>query len=154
MAMLIGELAKSLSVTAKTLRHYESIGLVPKADRAGNSYRVYSPVAIARARLVVGLRGIGLSIEQIQGLLTDDGAGLRAKLLGLLDRQMQDYALQISILQGRHDDLDARYRALLDAPGGRNAGCACAALLQPCECAPDDNTQRGHKKSAVEKSRR
>ena len=57
--MLIGELAKSLGVTTKTLRHYEEIGLVPAPARADNTYRVYAPEALARARLVVGLRSIG-----------------------------------------------------------------------------------------------
>ena len=130
--MLIGELAKTLGVTTKTLRHYEEIGLVPKAGRAGNTYRVYPPEAVARARLVVGLRAMGLSIEQVQGLLADSGGTPRTKLLGLLDQQLQETSLQISILQGRHDDLEARYRALLDAPKGKS--CACAALLRKCDC--------------------
>ncbi len=130
--MLIGELAKTLGVTTKTLRHYEEIGLVPKARRAGNTYRVYPPEAVIRARLVVGLRAMGLSIEQVQGLLAGDATGLRQRLLGLLDQQLQETSLQIAVLQGRHDDLEARYRALLDAP--RATHCACAALLLPCDC--------------------
>jgi len=131
--MLIGELAKSLGVTTKTLRHYEEIGLVPAPARADNTYRVYAPEALARARLVVGLRSIGLSIEQVQGLLSAGGSDLRARLLGLLDQQLQEMSLQISVLQGRHDDLEARYRSLLDAPKD-NTACVCAALLRTCDC--------------------
>lgn len=130
--MLIGELARSLGVTTKTLRHYEAIGLVPEAGRAGNAYRIYSEDAIAQARMVVGLRAIGLSIEQIQSVLAGGTDGLRRRLMGLLDQQLQDISLQIAVLQGRHDDLEARYRALLDAP--RSATCVCAALLRPCDC--------------------
>lgn len=143
--MLIGELASSLGVTTKTLRHYEAIGLVPKAQRAGNSYRVYSPEAIAQARLVVGLRALGLSIEQIQGVLADRG-DLRRQLLGLLDQQLRDMSLQIAVLQGRHDDLEARYRALLD---DLRRSCACAALLRPCDCpsAPSPPPARDRKRA-------
>lgn len=129
--MLIGELARSLGVTPKTLRHYEQIGLVPPPARADNAYRVYSQEAVARARLVVGLRAMGLSIEQVQGVLADGGS-LRTKLLGLLDQQLHEMSLQIAVLQGRHDDLEARYRALLDAPRGMQ--CVCAALLRECDC--------------------
>lgn len=131
--MLIGELAKSLGVTTKTLRHYEEIGLVPAPARADNAYRVYAPDAIARARLVVGLRAMGLSIEQVQGLLAGSDGDLRRRLMGLLDQQLQEMSLQISVLQGRHDDLDARYRALLNAP--KETQCVCAGLLQACACA-------------------
>lgn len=131
--MLIGELAKSLGVTPKTLRHYEEIGLVPPPARADNAYRVYSPEAVVRARLVVGLRAMGLSIEQVQGLLAGGDGDLRSRLMGLLDQQLQEMSLQIAILQGRHDDLEARYRALLDTPKGK-PGCVCAALLRKCDC--------------------
>ena len=131
--MLIGELAKALGVTPKTLRHYEEIGLVPRPQRADNAYRVYSEAAVARARMVVGLRAMGLSIEQVQGLLAAGNGDMRTRLMGLLDQQLQEMSLQIAVLQGRHDDLEARYRALLDAPKAK-PGCVCAALLRKCDC--------------------
>ena len=131
--MLIGELAKALGVTPKTLRHYEEIGLVPAPARADNAYRVYSDEAVARARLVVGLRAMGLSIEQVQGLLGGGNRDLRTRLMGLLDQQLHEMSLQIAVLQGRHDDMEARYRALLDAPKGKPE-CVCAALLRKCDC--------------------
>ena len=146
--MLIGELAKALGVSTKTLRHYESIGLVAEPGRTGNTYRVYTPAAVARARLVVGLRAMGLSIEQIQVLLASDVDSFRQRLLGLLDQQLQDYALQIAVLQGRHDDLDARYRALLDAAPGTAGNCVCAVLLQSCTCASSASEQSSTLKSS------
>lgn len=134
--MLIGVLAKSLDVTPKTLRHYERIGLVPRAERQRNGYRTYSTDAVRRARLVVGLRALGLSLDAIRELLVDDGQSLRQKLLGLLEQQLADHALQIAILQGRHDDLEARYHALLSQPRPIAPDCICAALMRPCDCRP------------------
>jgi DNA-binding transcriptional MerR regulator len=134
--MLIGALAKTLGVTSKTLRHYERIGLVPAAERRRNGYRTYSTDAVRRARLVVGLRALGLSLDAIRELLVDDGRPLRSKLLGLLDEQLRDHALQIAILQGRHDDLEARYHALLLQPDPVVPDCICAALMRMCDCAP------------------
>ena len=134
--MLIGALAKSLDVTPKTLRHYERIGLVPRAERQRNGYRTYSTDAVRRARLVVGLRALGLSLDASRGLLVDDGQSLRQKLLGLIEQQLADHALQIAILQGRHDDLEARYHALLSQPRPLAPDCICAALMRPCDCRP------------------
>lgn len=132
--MQIGELARTLGVTPKTLRHYERIGLIPPARRTSAGYRVFPPEAVNRARLVVELRRLGLSLDAIGSLFEDDGRPLRKRLLSLLDQEAQRYALEIAVLQGRHDDLDARCRALLTTPGAA-PDCVCAALLRPCNCA-------------------
>ena len=134
-AVQIGELAKTLGVTPKTLRHYEKIGLIPEAERTGSGYRVFSADAAKRAATVVGLRALDLSIDAIRRLLDEpDGRSLRQRLLGLLDQEVQDYALKIAVLQGRHDDLEARYHALLSTPSKQDGDCICAALMRPCSC--------------------
>ncbi len=135
--MLIGELAKSLGVTPKTLRLYEQRGLIPAPARAGNGYRAYGEDAIRRARLVVGLRGIGLSLETIAGLVGRKGADrnkLRRDLAGLLSEQIQELSLEIAVRQGRLDDLDARYLALMDTPREAPGDCVCRALNLRCRC--------------------
>lgn len=133
--MQIGELADALGVTTKTLRHYERIGLVPEAQRTGAGYRVFSARAARRAALVVDLRRLGLSLDTIRALLESQDGSLRQRLLGRLDEEVQRHALQIAVLQGRHDELDARYRALLTTSGAA-PDCICAALLRPCHCPP------------------
>lgn len=135
--MQIGELASALGVTPKTLRHYERIGLIPAAQRTRAGYRVFTPEAVRRARLVVELRRLGLSLEAIGSLFEGDGRPLRKRLLSLLDQEVQRYALEIAVLQGRHDDLDARCRALLTTQGA-SPDCVCAALLRSCDCVPRD----------------
>lgn len=133
--MRIGELARDLGTSTKTLRFYERSGLLPPPDRLDNGYRAYDRRAVAQARLVVGLRRIGLTVEEVRDLLDGDEATLRPRLLGVLDRHLQEIGLQISVLQGQHDDLAARYRALLDLPKQRDGACVCAALSLPCTCA-------------------
>lgn len=134
--MLIGKLAKELRVTPKTLRHYEAKGLVPRAGRTAKGYRTYSDAGVARARLVVGLRNLGLSLDVIEDLLRNDGRPLRQKLLGVLDQQIQKHTLEIAVLQGRYDDLDSRYHALLSQPSGAPPDCVCGALMRRCDCVP------------------
>jgi DNA-binding transcriptional MerR regulator len=132
--MLIGELAQRLGVSRKTLRYYETVGLVPPAERASSGYRMYPPEAVRRAQLVVGLRAIGLSLQQIQIVLTEDGRPMRKRLMAVLDQQIQEDAVKIAVLQGRHDDLEARYHALLAAPRDRPPDCICDALMRRCDC--------------------
>lgn len=143
--MLIGELAAELGVTTKTIRHYERVGLIPPARRAASGYRTFDGAAVQSARLVVGLRGLGLPLETVRELVDSRSEGtLRKRLLAQLDREIQELALQISVLQGRHDDLEARYRALLGAAGRDE--CVCAATLQLCDCAaerPQSPADRG-----------
>jgi len=138
-AMLIGELARTLRVTPKTLRLYEQRGLIPAPARAGNGYRAYGDGAIRRARLVVGLRGIGLSLDTIEQLVAEldvPGGSLRRKLAGVLDERISVVSLQVAVLQGQLDDLEARYRALIDTPRDSPPGCVCGALNQVCTCTP------------------
>ncbi len=133
--MQIGELAKSLGVTPKTIRHYEKAGLIPEAIRDGNGYRNFSPEAVQRARLVVGLRAWDLSIAVIKSVLVERADGtLRQRVLGVLEERIQEYGLRIAILQGHHDDLDSRYHALLTTPPDRPADCICDAVSSRCTC--------------------
>jgi DNA-binding transcriptional MerR regulator len=125
----------------KTLRHYEKIGLIPAAQRSVNGYRVYSDAAAERARLIVALRKLDLSLDTVRDLLDGDGDGrnLRQRLLGRLDQQIQEWELRIAVLQGQRDDFQARYDALLSSKATQPESCICGALLQPCSCVRPDN---------------
>ena len=67
--MNIGELAARSGIAAKTIRHYESIGLVPRAQRAGNGYRVYTDADTGILRFVHRARDLGFSLKEIGDLL-------------------------------------------------------------------------------------
>ena len=67
--MNIGEAAKAAGVSAKMIRHYESIGLIPEAERRASGYRDYSADDVHRLRFVRRGRELGFSIERIRDLL-------------------------------------------------------------------------------------
>ena len=131
----IGEIAKLLGVTEKTLRHYERVGLLRPPQRTAHSYRMYDDDDMRRARHVMGLRGLGLSLEEIRSLLDENTSGRtrRKRLLGLLDEKLHEIDVNLAVLQGKRDDMAARYLALLDAPADRDGDCTCAALVA-CNC--------------------
>ena len=50
--MQIRDLVRASGVPAKTIRYYESIGLLPQAQRAANNYRRYQPTDVERLRFI------------------------------------------------------------------------------------------------------
>ncbi len=137
----IGELAQLLGTSTKTLRFYEQIGLLAPAQRSDSAYRLYDMTDVENARLVIGLRHLELTIPELQQVLrSDDGTTRRQRLLALMDERLRRMELELSVQQGRFDDLTARHAALLATPRTRPPGCVCDALLRPCTCAPPKGT--------------
>ncbi len=67
--MQIGEAARLTGVSAKMIRHYESIGLIPSADRRESNYRDYGHHDIHRLGFIRRARDLGFSIDEIRDLL-------------------------------------------------------------------------------------
>lgn len=65
----IGQAAAAAGVSAKTLRHYERIGLLPAPSRTESGYRQYSAHEISVLRFVRRARRLGFSLEQIGELV-------------------------------------------------------------------------------------
>jgi MerR family copper efflux transcriptional regulator len=67
--MNIGEAAKASGVNSKLIRHYESIGIIPKASRSESGYRVYLDSDIHILKFVRRARGLGFSMKEIKKLV-------------------------------------------------------------------------------------
>lgn len=67
--MNIGEAAQASAVSAKTIRYYESIELIPSAARAESGYRIYSHAEVHTLCFIRHARDLGFLVEQIGALL-------------------------------------------------------------------------------------
>ena len=97
MGMRIGEFAERTGVSVETIRHYERIGVLPKASRTAAGYREYSESALPRARLVRNALRFGFSLKQLGTFLGVRQAGgapcknvraAGAQVLAAIERQM------------------------------------------------------------------
>lgn len=67
--MNIGAVAKQSGVSAKTIRYYESIGLIPEAERGENGYRDYGVRDVETLRFVQRARHLGFAVKDVGSLL-------------------------------------------------------------------------------------
>jgi MerR family transcriptional regulator, copper efflux regulator len=67
--MNIGEAAAASGVSAKMLRHYETIGLMPKAKRTASNYRNYADSDVHTLRFIRRARSLGFSMAEIKELV-------------------------------------------------------------------------------------
>lgn len=98
-AFNIGQAAQATGVSAKMIRHYEAIGLIPAPRRTGSNYRVYGENDIHTLQFVKRARGLGFSMKQIETLLD-------------LWRRKRPSS-EVRVLASQHaSDLDARIREM------------------------------------------
>jgi Cu(I)-responsive transcriptional regulator len=67
--MNIGRAAEASGVPPKTIRYYETIGLIQAADRRANNYRDYSDGDVETLRFIHRGRSLGFSVKQLAALL-------------------------------------------------------------------------------------
>ena len=98
--MRIQDLSQKTGVTAKAIRYYEEIGLLPAPARAHNNYRKYSEQDVERLRLVAGARRLDLSLDEIR------------EILDLRDRREAPCRVLLERLEHKADDVAERIRNL------------------------------------------
>lgn len=123
----IGDIARRAGVSRDTIRHYERLGLLPRAERTAGGYRQYSETAVARIRLVRCAVRFGFSLKEIAGFLRARERGgapcrqVRAagqQLLEAADRQIADLVAAREIMR---DTLAVWDERIARAPDGTPA---------------------------------
>lgn len=65
----IGDIAKRFGLNPRTIRYYETIGILPKARRIESGYRVYDDKAIETLEFILKAKTLGLKLEEIKEII-------------------------------------------------------------------------------------
>jgi DNA-binding transcriptional MerR regulator len=143
--VLIGEVARRSGVSARMLRHYDSLGLVRPTGRTHGGYREYSGEDIRRIFHIESLRSLGLSLRDVGRALDDPGFAPSELVDGLIRQTRERIAHETELLTrlrrigaaepaGWEDVLQVV--ALLQALGSKSAGTRQRAALSSVEGVP------------------
>lgn len=98
--MLIGELADEVGVNPKTVRYYESIGLLPEPERTDAGYRLYDEQDVERLAFVRRATELDLQLDEI------------GEILALRDRGEQPCGYVTEVARRRIGELEERIAAM------------------------------------------
>jgi len=106
----IGEFARLGHVTVRTLRHYDTIGLLhPQSVDEATGYRLYAAAQLPRLNRIVALQRLGFSLSELEHMLGTITADQMRGMLALRRSQVQDeLAAQESALR----EIDARLQSI------------------------------------------
>ena len=96
----VGQAARLSGVSAKMVRHYESLGLLPRVNRTDSGYRLYSEPEVHTLRFIKRSRELGFSMDEI------------GELVGLWQNRRRTSAGVKRIAQKHADDLAQRIEAM------------------------------------------
>jgi DNA-binding transcriptional MerR regulator len=117
--MLIGQVARAAGLPSQTIRFYEREGLLPRATRTGNGYRVYDESTLSRLAFIRAAQSAGLTLAEVRSIVDLRGHGdvpcvhvtalLQAKLDAVQARkqELDTLAREIEQLLRRARNLDA-----------------------------------------------
>jgi MerR family copper efflux transcriptional regulator len=106
--MKIGEAARASGVSAKTIRYYESIGLIPRASRSESGYRSFVQMDIDTLRFVQRARSLGFSVKDVARLLDlwRDRSRVSSAVKTLAIEQLGEIERKIDELRSMRDTLE------------------------------------------------
>jgi DNA-binding transcriptional MerR regulator len=137
-AWRIGELALRAGTSTDTVRYYERFGLLGAAARSEGGYRLYGEPELRRLQFIRRAKLLGLSLEEIRGLLglAEEGEcrPLRRQVAELLRAKIDECEVKLTELRAFKVGLEERYQVALASQ--EQPACSCAAFPASCACLP------------------
>jgi DNA-binding transcriptional MerR regulator len=113
--MKIGELAERSGLAASAIRYYEQAGLLPKAERGANGYRVYADATLERLHVIQIAQNLGFSLEAIRAVMAKQGSEFQEDLLRNLDLRLAEIEKMMATLQDQRGHLLGTRQKLLES---------------------------------------
>lgn len=106
--LFIKEIAEKLDMNPKTIRFYEEIGVIPKAERNASNYRIYSQEDLKRLSFIKKARTLGLSIDDIKNIIDikEKGNLPGHQVINLLEKESADIENKIREMTQFKNKLD------------------------------------------------
>lgn len=126
--MRIGQLARHVGVNTKTVRYYESIGLLPAAERTSAGYRIYGDSDRERLGFIKAAQRLGMRLDEIAEVLALRDADqcpcdYVRRVLHQHITDIDEHIAELQRLRGQLLDLDARADQLAAVPEAAAASC-------------------------------
>ena len=125
---MIGDLGRRTGTKVNTIRFYESIGLMPPAERTESGRRVYREGDLQRLRFIRHGRSLGFATDEIRSLmrLSDEPSQDCAEAGDIAQRHLLDVKKRISRLEVLKAELEKVATSCL---GGRASQCRVIELI-------------------------
>ncbi|AZY93654.1 MULTISPECIES: Cu(I)-responsive transcriptional regulator [Paracoccus] len=139
--MNIGDAANRSGVSAKMIRYYERIGLIPTASRTASGYREYEPRDVHMLRFIARARDLGFSVAEITELLDlwRDKDRRSADVKALAQARVRDLRHKIAHLQDMADTLEELANA---CAGNERPNCPILQRLETLDTDDDPLSRR------------
>ena len=86
----IGEVATRAGVSVDALRYYERMKLLPRARRTSGGFRLFAAESVERVHFIKQAQELGLSLDEIKGLLATGGAAECRRVRDLLAAKLEE----------------------------------------------------------------
>src|SRR2546426_12524060 len=124
----IGEIAKRAGVSIDTMRYYERLKLLPRPRRSSGGFRLFASEHIERVQFIKQAQDLGLSLDEIKGLLATGGADECRKVRDLLQRKLTELDDRLKAMKSFRRVL-ARHLSACEAELEGHGNSACCPVL-------------------------
>jgi DNA-binding transcriptional MerR regulator len=122
MGITVKEVAERVGMPSRTVRYYDRIGLVRADERSSAGYRLYSAEEEGKLRFIRQAKALGLSLEEIRGLMAAAERGCCGQVLPELERLLED---KVQEIDARIAELSAFRERLVAYGAGKGPTCGC-----------------------------
>lgn len=128
--LTISQAAQLTGISAKMIRYYEEIGILPKAARTASGYRLYNDSLLQQLGFVRQARDLGFTLDEIQSLLKlwRDPCRESREVKAIAEQHLADVSLKIAELTRMQQALQ---RLAADCIGNSAPNCAILDGMVP-----------------------
>lgn len=139
--MRIGELAKRVNISVRTIRYYEEIGLLSPPDRTAAGYRTFSEPHVVRIRFIRRAQSIGMKLDQIRRVLDVQSADISPcqSVRESVQQNIKEIDERIASLRAMRSNLEHALNQLEDS-GIRDRDAVICPAIESVKPDPSRNT--------------